>query len=184
MAKLFSVEDYLVPLDAFKPKPKIPVCIPQHPFRIEPDSARHAYLLYANRQWHLVHPGVVNGAYIPGVQKATLYIGIFSTGEVFLLPVTHSDQDKNQSWFEAWMEIVAQAEERWLKVSKNESERCFDYKMLKKRDEPDWPDRKMEQCIKVAFQRNAIDTPNHPLIQSAQDEARSARRTFDEDFEE
>lgn len=183
MANVLTIDDFLVDLTAFQPKPKIPVCIPRRPFRIEKESVRHGYLLCSENQWYLVHPEVALTPGMKGIYKASLYKGLLDDDTLFLLPVTHPDAGKSNSWTEAWLEIVAVAEKRWLKASKCEEENRYKGKAIKSSLEPEWPELDSETCIELAFQNKLITRTDHPVLLAVNKKAKSTV-TFDEEFEE
>lgn len=167
MKKRFDVNDYLVDEEDFLPKPTIPVCIPRKAFRIEENSARHGYLLCIDKQWHLVHPDIAASSELSGIQKATLYKGIFEDGSLFLLPVTHPEPYNNSSWFDAWLEIVDKAQDHWLKVAKNDKNRRYDAKVVNVAEPFSLDELDMEQCLELAFLKKHIADDKHPVMVEA-----------------
>ncbi len=165
MFNSFNVEDYLVNLTDFLPKPQLPVCLPSgKAFMIEKESARHVYLIRDENQWNLVHPDVAKLPGIKSVQKATLYKGIFEDGSLYLHPVTHPEPGWPSSWFDSWQEIIEEAQIRWLRSRKIEEEKRFGAKVVKGLIPPNWPNWSMDQCIAIAFEKKHIASADHPLV--------------------
>jgi hypothetical protein len=178
MANSFDINEYLVNLQDFEPRQSVPVCVPRKPFRIEKGSARYGYLICSENQWYLLHPELSNDHDISGIQKATLYQGIFDDGESFILPVTHPEPGKNPSWYDGWMNIVDAAQKRWVLASKNVDARCYLPKEVKGPKTLNWPDWDMEYCLELAFWNRHIDTLEHRVIVEASNKA-NARYDLD-----
>lgn len=183
MANMFSIDDYLVESEELLPKERIPVCLPgDRRFRLKKNCVQNAYLLcHQKRRWYIVHPDVVDQEPISNIQYAELYLGLMENGDVFLLPVTHPAPGQSASWYDGWLTVVDAAQKAWVRIEKDEEEKCHVVVDSGKNAAslPQWPKLNMKECLGYAFAKKHINSVEQ-LMQIAK---KSSRNSIDVDVD-
>jgi len=105
------------------------VMIPKNTFfRIIPDSNIETAVAYHNNHWYLFHSDISNhyAGKLKKLSNATLYQGITDKGEEFILPVVEPWPGYADSWYNSLQNIAQQAQDKYIKIEKNNNQDCYD----------------------------------------------------------
>jgi hypothetical protein len=168
-------------LDEFKAKPlepsstrkkviqTIPVVRPNKQlfFRAHKTMEYPAYILdwEEDRTSYLVHPKIA--ALIPNqVKFKILYVTIYSTGTVFLLPVPQPDNEgKWNNWHMTLSAAVMKSKKKWIRLEPDKTAQGYHtWEAEANYGEPEWPGLTIEQYLKIAFKNTQIVSEDHPKI--------------------
>lgn len=152
---------------------------PDTAFRVHPDEEWTGCLLYHERAWWLVHPGIQHC--VGRAHKATLHLCVQENGELLLLPNTHPSRGYPTNWYDSWLAAVAEGRRRWITVAKNaEEDRYEHYRVKQPRErEPEWPDEGIEAFVAATFAHRRIGSLDHPAVK-AKRQARPHRHVEEE----
>jgi hypothetical protein len=100
------------------------------------------------------------------LRRATLFLAVTSTGNVFLWPVKLPTTDGRQdSWSRSALEAVARAQTSWLRVTANLS--LGEYEIYEARScptDPVFPDLSLPEILRIAFKDRHIDSMSHTAV--------------------
>jgi hypothetical protein len=139
--------------------------------RVHPDPAYRlttAVLeLKAERETYLVDPCLIPD--LPGeVIPKEIFTAITRQGIPFLWPVRLPDaQGRHNSWSDSALEAARAAKERWVRIVPNMVLGGYDlYTATAAIPEPEWPDLKFSELLRIAFKDKFIRSLDHPVVQS------------------
>lgn len=97
-----------------------------------------------------------------------LYSAVTRQGDFFIWPVRLEDSLKRpNTWISSSHKIAKQAEEKWLKISSNQTVGSYEAFVAEgKIPDPLWPDEGFEEMLERAFKDRVVDSLDHPLIRS------------------
>jgi len=149
----------------------IPVKKPngQQFFRIHPDLEFTADCIKwkeDNDRLYLLHPSMV-----PILQeqslKFILHVGMYLTSKtIFLFPVQQpKPNEKWNTWHEGQAESVSKAKTQWIRMEPSREQGGYIlHKAQGMLDDPDWPDKTMEEYLTIAFKSTNIIDETHPIV--------------------
>jgi hypothetical protein len=141
--------------------------------RVHPDPAYRletAVLeLKAERETYLVEPHLIPD--LPGeVIPKVLFTAVNRQGVVFLWPIRLPDAEgRHNSWSDTALQGAMAAMENWVRVASNMSLGGYDLFIASATlPEPEWPDLKFSELLKIAFKDKFIRSLDHPVVQKLQ----------------
>lgn len=150
---------------------RIPCKVPsrQRFFRIHPEKHTFIYLIKweEDGEYYLIHPNV-----LPLLETSAryfkVYLGMYRSGNIFLFPVQQEDSSGRwNSWHESQDKTVQKAKDNWLRM---DAERDIGgYNIINAEGdipEPQWPEKTMDEFLKIAFSGTVIVDTEHPVIKS------------------
>ena len=90
-----------------------------------------------------------------------------SSRAIFLFPVQlpKTSNDKWNSWHEAQAEAVDKAKKQWIRMEPSREQGGY---ILQKAqgelDEPEWPDKTIDEYIAIAFKSHIIADEKHSIV--------------------
>jgi hypothetical protein len=89
---------------------------------------------------------------------------------LFLWPLRFPREDgRSNSWHESAREAANRAVDRWISVRANMSLNAYEiFQGATTLSEPQWPNKSMEDILKVAFRGRVIENAEHPVIKRLQ----------------
>jgi hypothetical protein len=138
-------------------------------FRVHPDPAYREMFpiidLKDDREEYIVASGMVSDLATELVHKQ-LCLAITRQGTVFFLPLRFPGPDgKDMEWWKSLREHAKRAQEHWVRVIPNQE--LGAYEALQAADtlsDPEWPDLKFWDLIKIAFKDHLITSLDHPVV--------------------
>jgi hypothetical protein len=123
------------------------------------------------RGFYWIHPDAIDGlvairAVAQKINTYWLFTGISLSGRVFLWPIAGpGPKGEMNSWHAAALEAAQLAQTEWIRVEADMARGGYDVlKAEAKMPEPNWPDKSLQELIKLGFRHRLIDTPDHPVI--------------------
>lgn len=123
-----------------------------------------------NDRLYLLHPSM-----IPILQeqslKFILHLGMYlSSRALFLFPVQLPKiNEKWNSWHEAQAEAVDKAKLLWIRMEPSRDQGGYIlHKAKGELDEPEWPDKSIEEFITIAFKSHTIVDEKHSIVKQLQ----------------
>ena len=122
--------------------------------------------LQDDREQFIVATGLVPELFTELVHK-TLRLAINKQGTVFFWPIRlPTPEGKDLDWWRSAREAADRATHTWVRVRANINLGAYDvFEAAVKLSEPEWPDLKYWDLIKIAFKDHLITDLNHPVIQ-------------------
>ncbi len=101
-----------------------------------------------------------------------LMTAITRHGDVFLWPVKLPGPDgRSNHWHESMAAAAEIATKEWVRVSANMNAGRYDVvKATGKLPEPDWPDKTLQELLKLSFENRFIESVGHPVLKSLRGE--------------
>jgi len=142
-------------------------------FRVHPDPAyvldthilEHADGL--DRKTYLVVPEL-RAELAPELRAVRLFTCITKRATVFLWPAKLPLEDASNSgraWHQSALQAAEEAKRLWVKLVGNKELGAYEYvKARGDLGEPQWPDKTLQELIKLAFKDQLIDTLEHEVI--------------------
>jgi hypothetical protein len=138
--------------------------------RVHPDPAYRletAVLeLKAERETYLVEPSLIPD--LPGeVIPKVLFTAVNRQGVVFLWPIRLPDAEgRHNSWSDTALQGAKAAMENWVRIVPNMSLGGYElYIASAALPEPEWPDLKLSELLRIAFKDKFIRSPDHPVVE-------------------
>jgi hypothetical protein len=102
---------------------------------------------------------------------STLYLAVDGHGTYFLLrckrPMPGFEANE---WFRTARVVAEAAMIGWVKVTKPSSDDSWSYiPVQNKMFEPKWPDKSLEEILRVAFPDRVVNRPDHDLIKQVEE---------------
>ncbi len=125
---------------------------------IEVKEDREIYLLapalreLVSHEWHL----------------KKFYTAITRQGTLFFWPVRMQGSDgRIDSWNESAHIAADHATHVWIRLQSNRQLGSYDiFQAAGEIPEPEWPDKTMQELVKLAFKNRMIDSLDHPVLQA------------------
>ncbi len=175
---LFDIEklrisaDYAATLGATKVITMVPVRKPDRQvfIRVHPDE--HYQLptlvleLREDRETYLVHPelrDLINQELV----TTLLYTAITRQGNIFLWAVRMPGIDgRLDPWNQSAHEAAQHGMKKWIRVQSNRQLGCYEiYEAAGEIPEPEWPEKTMEELLRLAFKNRFVTSLDHPILQ-------------------
>ena len=95
-----------------------------------------------------------------------LFVTINRQGVVFLWPVRLPGEDgRIDEWNRSALEAAHMAEKGWVRVAANSSLGAYEvYEAAGHIQEPEWPEVRFEELLRIAFKDRFIRDPDHPVL--------------------
>jgi hypothetical protein len=121
--------------------------------------------LQDDREQFIVAAGLVPELVTELVHK-TLRLAINKQGTVFFWPIRlPTPEGKDLDWWRSAREAADRATRTWVRVRANMNLGAYDvFEAAAKLSEPEWPDLKYWDLIKIAFKDHLITDLDHPVI--------------------
>ncbi len=139
--------------------------------RTNPDPAMwFATSIYtdAERETFFVAPNV-RDILIAGVKAVLLIPTINQRGVFFIWPVALSDgSGRRNAWRDTAREAAELAKREWVKLVSDMPAGCNRlFRAKGKLNEPTFPDKGLDELLRLAFKGRVIDDENHPAVKQA-----------------
>jgi len=149
----------------------IPVKKPngQQFFRIHPELEFTADCIKwkeENDRLYLLHPSMIAILQEQSL-KFTLHVGMYlSSKAIFLFPVQLAKaNEKWNSWHEAQAESVDKAKKQWIRMEPSREQGGYIlHKAQGELDEPEWPEKTIDEYIAIAFKSHIITDEKHSIV--------------------
>jgi hypothetical protein len=117
-----------------------------------------------DREFYLVTPPLP-GELVGEFAAHTVYTCINRQGTLFLWPIRLPDADGKQSEWHAAHEAAAQATKNWVRVTANRNLGAYEIRVAASTVvDPEWPEYRFRDLLRVAFADHLIDRTDHPVI--------------------
>ena len=118
-----------------------------------------------DREVYLVTPDMAHelvGEFTP----VTLFTAINRQGVLHLWPVKLPGPDgKHNEWHRSAAEAAELAMKRWIRLTANMSLGAYEiFEATGDLPEPEWPDIRFPEILKIAFRDRIVDRTDHPLV--------------------
>jgi hypothetical protein len=141
-------------------------------FRVHPDAdmtlATSFYVDQEARETYLVLPSM-RSALITGLKVLLLVTAVTSRGSVFLWPLAlPDDTGRSNRWHDSAREAATRAKSTWTKMAADMAAGHYRiYQAEGKIPEPTWPDRTINDLLRIAFRERTIDSIDHPIVKQS-----------------
>jgi hypothetical protein len=139
--------------------------------RVNPDPAYRLTVglieLKDNRETFLVLPAVSQELSGSEFFLATLYLTINRQKVLSVWPVKLPAADgRINEWHASAAAAAERAMDKWIRVAANMSLGAYEIsEAIADYGEPEWPNMRFMEILKIAFKDRLIDSPNHAVIQ-------------------
>lgn len=119
-----------------------------------------------NDRLYILHPSMITVLQEQSL-KFTLHVGMYlSSRAIFLFPVQlPKNNEKWNSWHEAQAEAVDKAKTQWMRMEPSREQGGYIlHKAQGDLDEPDWPEKSIDEYIAIAFKSQMITDEQHPIV--------------------
>lgn len=141
--------------------------------RVHPDPAYRLETavieLKEERETYLINQAICPEMPLEVIPKI-LYTAINRQGSLFLWPIRLPGEDgKLDNWNHSALLAAELAQKNWIRCAANLSAGHYDvFKASADIAEPEWPELKFQEILKIAFQDRYIETIDHPVVQKLQ----------------
>jgi hypothetical protein len=121
--------------------------------------------LREDRETYLVDPSLHTD--LPGEVVPTILVtAINRQGVLFLWPARLPSPDGRQlEWYRSNLEATTRARTKWVKVVANMGLGAYEvYEATGDLPEPEWPETRFPEILRIAFRNAYIDTLDHPVL--------------------
>jgi len=105
---------------------------------------------------------------LPGeIAPKVLLTAITRQGNVFLWPIRMPDElGKLDEWNRSALEAANLAKKQWIRLAANRTLGAYEpFVATGDLPEPEWPDKPLQELVRIAFRDRLIDTLDHPVVQ-------------------
>jgi hypothetical protein len=139
--------------------------------RVNPDPAMSlatSIFVDPEREVYFVAPGTRN-VLVAGVKAMLLLATVNQRGAFFIWPVALGDgTGRRNAWHETAREAAELAKREWIKlVSDMPSGQYRVYRAKGALPAPVFPEKSLEELLRIAFRGRVIDNENHPVVRQA-----------------
>ncbi|MFV8817148.1 hypothetical protein [Haliea sp. E17] len=122
--------------------------------------------LKEERETYLIAPQLVS-TLGDEVSRKVLRVTMNRQGVLTLWPIKLPGADgRLDNWSHSALQAAEIAETRWVRIASNMSLGAYDvYPAAADIPEPEWPDRPLEEILRVAFTGRLVTALDHPVIQ-------------------
>jgi hypothetical protein len=114
---------------------------------------------------YLISPAM--RAELPGeiVAKALL-LAVNRQGSVFFWPIRLPDETgRLDEWNRSAAEAAKLAQSQWIRLAANRSLGAYEtYVATGDLPEPEWPEKPLQELVRLAFRDKFVDSPDHPIV--------------------
>jgi hypothetical protein len=120
------------------------------------------------RETYLVAPGARN-VLVAGVKAMLLLATVNQRGLFFLWPVALGDgSGRRNAWHETAREASELAKREWVKLVSDMPGGCYRvYRAKGALPNPVFPEKSLEELLRIAFRGRIIDSETHPVVRQA-----------------
>jgi hypothetical protein len=139
--------------------------------RVNPDPAMSlasSIFVDPERETYFVAPGL-RSVLVAGVKAMLLLATVNQRGMFFLWPVALGDgTGRRNAWHETAREAPELAKREWVKLVSDMPSGCYRiYRAKGKLPEPVFPEKNLEELLRIAFRGRIIDNESHPVVRQA-----------------
>ena len=139
--------------------------------RVNPDpkmSLATSIFVDPERETYFVAPGARN-VLVAGVKAMLLLATVNQRGLFFIWPVALGDgSGRRNAWHETAREASELAKKEWVKLVSDMAGGCYRvYKAKGSLPKPVFPEKSLEELLRIAFRGRIIDNENHPVVRQA-----------------
>jgi hypothetical protein len=120
------------------------------------------------REVYFVAPGARN-VLVTGVKAMLLLATVNQRGLFFLWPVALGDgSGRRNAWHETAREAAELAKREWIKLVSDMPGGCYRvYKAKGELPKPVFPEKSLEELLRIGFRGRIIDNESHPVVKQA-----------------
>ena len=102
----------------------------------------------------------------PTFSGRALFTCINRQNDVFLWPIRlPSPEGRRDEWSRTASEAAMMGKDRWVRITANMSLGAYDvHEASGDLLEPSWPEKSLQELIRIAFKDRMIDTADHPVL--------------------
>jgi hypothetical protein len=139
--------------------------------RVNPDPAMSlatSIFVDPERETYFVAPSARN-VLVAGVKAMLLVPAVNQRGLFFIWPVALGDgTGRRNAWHETAREAMELAKREWVKLVSDMAGGCYRiYRAKGKLTDPVFPEKSLEELLRIAFRGRIIDNENHPVVKQA-----------------
>jgi hypothetical protein len=139
--------------------------------RVHPDPAMSlatSIFVDAERETYFVAPGARN-VLVAGVKAMLLLAAVNQRGVAFIWPLALGDgTGRRNAWHDTAREAAELAKREWIKLVSDMPSGCYRiYRAKGALPDPVFPDKSLEELLRLAFRGRIIDNENHPVVRQA-----------------
>jgi hypothetical protein len=139
--------------------------------RVHPDPAMSlatSIFVDPERETYFVAPGARN-VLVAGVKAMLLLATVNQRGLFFLWPVALGDgSGRRNAWHDTAREAAELAKREWVKLVSDMAGGCYRiYRAKGKLPDPVFPEKTLEELLRIAFRGRIIDKEDHPVVKQA-----------------
>ena len=103
---------------------------------------------------------------IEEVVAKVLILSMTRQGHPFIWPIRLPDSTgRIDDWSRSAIEAAKHAETRWVRVAADRHAGCYQvYEAAGDFAEPEWPDKPLQDLLRIAFRDRVIDSPDHHVV--------------------
>jgi hypothetical protein len=139
--------------------------------RVNPDPAMSlatSIFVDPEREVYFVAPAARN-VLVAGVKAMLLVPAVNQRGLFFIWPIALGDgSGRRNAWHETQREAMELAKREWVKLVSDMAGGCWRiYKAKGALPNPVFPEKSLEELLRLAFRGRVIDNENHPVVKQA-----------------
>src|SRR5262245_9527137 len=136
--------------------------------RVNPDPAMSlatSIFVDAERETYFVAPSV-RDSLVAGVKAVLLVPAVNQRGLFFIWPIALGDgTGRKNAWHETAREAAELAKRDWIKLVSDMAGGCYRiYRAKGKLADPVFPEKSLEELLRLAFRGRVIDHEDHPVV--------------------
>ncbi len=146
--------------------------------RVHDDAAYHieTYVieLKEDGEVYLVEPGLWTGlVYESTFGPRALFTAQNKQGDTFIWPIRLPGPDgRLDEWNRSALEAAQVARKKWIRIQSNRSLGAYEiYEAAAPWGNPEWPDVKFQDLLRIAFKDKYIERADHPVLKRLRGEA-------------
>ena len=118
---------------------------------------------------YLVAPEAREIPLIAGVKAMLLVTAVTQRGQPLIWPIALGDSTgRRNAWHETAREAAEKAKMEWIKIVSDMPSGCYRiFRALGNLPDPTWPDKSLEELLRIAFRDRIIDDQDHPEVRQA-----------------
>jgi hypothetical protein len=139
--------------------------------RVNPDPAMSlgtSIFVDPERDTYLVAPDLRN-VLVAGVKAMLLVPAVNQRQLFFIWPIALGDgTGRRNAWHETAREAMELAKREWIKLVPDMAGGCYRiYRAKGKLPDPVFPEKSLEELLRIAFRGRTIDSESHPVVKQA-----------------
>jgi len=139
--------------------------------RVNPDptmSLATSIFVDAERETYFVAPDA-REILVAGVKAMLLVPAVNQRGLFFIWPIALGDgTGRRNAWHDTAREAASLAKREWVKLVSDMAGGCYRiYRAKGKLADPVFPEKSLEELLRIAFRGRIIDSADHPVVKQA-----------------